>query len=131
MIKTVCDQPKKDVCYLYGELIGQKLREFDEKTRDFLMHEIDGLILRTKFQNQPPSLSLPGYQFQNVQSNIPSHIYSTYNYPSSATSSSLSQTQLPSISPLPLNSPLDITSPTLVPQKDANDQQCIFYQNTI
>lgn len=102
MMKTVYDKPKKDVCGIYGKHIGEKLRQFDECTRDWLMHEIDGLILRTKFQNQlPPSSASsqhlqPDYHVGNFQGHVSTPSYSTYNsYPVVVPSTSSYHSQTP------------------------------------
>lgn len=42
------DVSLKDECDVYGELLAIKLRNFDERTRYSLMHEIDNLIFRTR-----------------------------------------------------------------------------------
>jgi len=90
IMKTVCDKPKKNRCQLYGELLGEKLSEFDEKTQYFLMHEMDTLILKTKFQieNQLPTTSQPNYQLENLQQNVPTASYNPYNFPTSINSAS-------------------------------------------
>jgi len=35
IMKSVCNKPKKNRCQLYGELLGEKLSEFDEKHNIF------------------------------------------------------------------------------------------------
>jgi len=91
IMKTVCDKPKKNRCQLYGELLGEKLSEFDEKTQYFLMHEMDTLILKTKFQieNQLPTTSQPNYHLENLQQNVPTASYNSYNFPTSINSASI------------------------------------------
>lgn len=62
IMKTVSERPQKDICDIYGQLTSKRLRNFDERTRDIFMHEIDGLILRAKFQNSVlPSSQPTGY----------------------------------------------------------------------
>lgn len=87
IMKSVCDIPKKkNRCQLYGELFGEKLIEFDEKTQYFLIHEMNTLILRTKFQieNQLPTTSQPNYQLKNLIQNVPNASYNSYHFPTSS-----------------------------------------------
>lgn len=60
VMKNVCDNPDRDECALFGELLIKKLRSFDENTRDILMHEINNLVFRTKMQKRNPSIELVG-----------------------------------------------------------------------
>jgi len=38
-----------DVCSLYAELLAKKLRNFDDKTREIAMHEIDNYLFNLKY----------------------------------------------------------------------------------
>jgi hypothetical protein len=89
IMKTVCEKQKKNICQLYRELLGKKLNEFDKKTQYFLMHEIDNLIFKTKFQTENTSQPIqPNYRLENLQQNVPSASYNPYNYPASIYSTS-------------------------------------------
>jgi len=100
IMKSVCDKPKKNRCQIYGELLGEKLSEFDEKTQYFLMHEMDTLILKTKFQieNQLPSTSQPNYLFENLNQNVPTALYNSYHFPTFGNSASSHYSQPSSFS---------------------------------
>lgn len=54
------------------------------------MHEMDTLILKTKFQisNQLSTTSQPNYQLKNLKQNVPNDSYNSYNFPTSSNSAS-------------------------------------------
>lgn len=59
ILRNMCERPK-DECSLYAELLANKLRALDEKTREIVMHEISDLMFRAKMRNQTfRSLSSP------------------------------------------------------------------------
>lgn len=77
---------EKDFCDKYGELVAERLRQFDERTRDISMNEIDNLLFRMKMNS---NISL------HHQFNIPTNqnlTVLTSAYPQSSPLSSSSET---------------------------------------
>lgn len=90
-MKTVCDSLKKKSMPTLQGISWWKLGKFDEKTLYFLMHEFDTLIFKTKYQieNQLSTTSQPNHHLENVQQNVPTASYNSYNCPISIHSASL------------------------------------------
>lgn len=52
---------KNNICNLYTELLAEKLKQFNDTTREILMHQIDSLVFKTKmkqlYSNIAPKVS--------------------------------------------------------------------------
>lgn len=42
---------EKDFCDKYGELLAERLRQFDERTRDIAINRIDNLLFQMKMSD--------------------------------------------------------------------------------
>lgn len=93
IIKRVLVDPSRDICLLYSELLAQKLRNFDDNTREIAMNEIDNYLFNLK-HNRSQINYLPHTRHETLQSyEIP-----PISYPSTNTqqSSEAISTSLPS-----------------------------------
>lgn len=63
---TQINERKRDYCEIYGELFAYKLRKMDEKTRDFVMNEVDNFIYQVKTSHP----FLPSH-FGNISNSSP------------------------------------------------------------
>ncbi|KAF0733003.1 MADF domain-containing protein, partial [Aphis craccivora] len=81
-LKKASEKPKRDKCSLYGELLGNKLSELDEKIQEYAMLEIDKFIyeLKKKYatQNYNPQYTAPVSTIYNQSSTFPT---STFHSP--------------------------------------------------
>nr|CAH7740413.1 unnamed protein product [Callosobruchus chinensis] len=65
IFKSIEQNREEDDCALYGRLLAQKLRRIPERRRETLMLEIDGLVIKAKYEcaNEQilnsPSMSMP------------------------------------------------------------------------
>lgn len=83
MLKNVAsknDDEKEDECDLYGKILAKKLRKLPEFEREFLMHDIDGMVLNA--MRSRLSVSTPSY-FSTEPSNS-SPVSSSFSRPTSA-----------------------------------------------
>lgn len=71
--------PQKDECDLYGDLLAKKLRRYNEDEREEIMLEIDSMLLKRKKKKSVMSTPVP----------TPSPTYSNYIELTSSSSSQL------------------------------------------
>lgn len=111
ILKKASMEPSRDKCSLYSELLEQKLRDFDDNTREIAMHEIDNYLFHLK-RNRSHINYLSHISQENAQSNqIPPFPYPTANTQRSSTSIST-----------PLPSPLTEYVPS--PQSISSSSSC-------
>lgn len=78
IMKNIAGQHQKDAVQLYTDLLGSKLRNLNEKTREVLMHDIINLVFQAKINN----LNIQSFQSISTHLNHPTSTFpalSIYN----------------------------------------------------
>jgi len=71
ILKSVSEQPPKDDVQMYTDLLATKLRSFDERTREIIMHNIDNLVFNAKMNNYENSPYQPNSYYDQPMSTLP------------------------------------------------------------
>jgi len=71
ILKSVSEQPPKDDVQLYTDLLATKLRSFDERTREIIMHNIDNLVFNAKMNNYENSPYQTNSYYNQPMSTLP------------------------------------------------------------
>lgn len=97
MLKAVVakkDDEKEDECELYGKMLASKLRKLPELERDFLMHNINGMVINALHRS---GVSMSSYSSQTSQAAAccPLSTYTSTNVSSDAESTQHSTVDQP------------------------------------
>jgi hypothetical protein len=71
ILKSVSEQPSKDEVQLYTDLLATKLRSFNERTREIIMHNIDNLVFNAKMNNYENSSYQANSYYDQPVSTLP------------------------------------------------------------
>ncbi|KAL4090087.1 hypothetical protein QTP88_024988 [Uroleucon formosanum] len=89
---------QKTDCTLFGEFIGSKLEQFDDRMKTILQHQISSLISNAELSKfQPPANQYQETNNSQIATSLP-HFQSMYSIPSQSTGTHHASTSSPSIS---------------------------------
>jgi len=72
ILKSVSEeQPSKNEIQLYSDLLATKLRSFNERTREIIMHNIDNLVFNAKMNNYENSSYQANSYYDQPMSTLP------------------------------------------------------------
>jgi len=87
---------QKTDCTLFGEFIGSKLVQFDDRMKTILQHQISSLIFNAELsQFQPPANQSQETNNSQIATSLP-HFQSMYSIPSQPTGTHHASTSSPS-----------------------------------